>query len=302
MNRTYITASTLLLLAIVCILIKWPAAKENEIYKPKEHGGILESKVDNTANTPQELQTPVAKVIYKEHLPKFELIQAFHANGLIDPEKMKRLQSMKAIPWQVYIDQNDRIVKMQMRDVAFPTMNYDAESVAKIEQQGFRIVKVGIDSFKLSQKSSLQSLYTFLDGIQVNLLEKATHAHDNLNNFELEIYPVMVEMTEDSSNRAGVANMQYFRNQQIPMLLVKENTGYLTAKDLSTGGAEWINAYQRYGENQVVGFSLTLYPFPYNEETTKLYANCPNLNSVGAFAEYPSPTVDAWKREHTKKN
>jgi hypothetical protein len=100
------------------------------------------------------LHSPFGKIRYKEHLPQYPFIETFKNYGFLDQDTENVLISERGInPWQVYLDDEQNVVKFTIREAIPPTVNLNDRLLADFQQQGYEIVGRNKINFKLDAKN-----------------------------------------------------------------------------------------------------------------------------------------------------
>ena len=108
------------------------------------------------------LHAPFGKLRYKEHIPQYPLIETFKNYGFLDQDTENVLNNEGINPWQVYLDDEQNVVKFTIREAIPPTVNLNDLLLADFQQQGYEIVGRNKINFKLDDKELMQQLYKTL--------------------------------------------------------------------------------------------------------------------------------------------
>jgi hypothetical protein len=255
------------------------------------------NRENETNDVKMMLHAPFGKLRYKEHNPQYPLIEAFKDYGFLDQDTENVLISERGInPWQVYLDDEQNVVKFTIREAIPPTVNLNDRLLADFQQQGYEIVGRNKINFKLDDKELMQQLYkTLLDKFY---LHQSTKVGGEITPNEYVIYPVIARYHGGADPSGTDPNQAYLQGKDMLMLLIIRNRGYPNKSDYF--GDESALTIKRYGfEN--MDMLIDLIPLPRNQAEAAWYAKAPKPSEIGAGFRAYTPTVEAWERVNGKK-
>ncbi len=300
MNKKHIIAYAIIIAAIILIVIR---LSDHGSTQPMPTDGreihtnqsSANSRENETNDAKMMLHAPFGKLRYKEHLPQYPLIQTFKDYGFLDQNTENVLNSRGINPWQVYLDDEQNVVKFTIREAIPPTVNMNDLLLADFQNQGYEIAGRNKINFKLDDKELMQQLYkTLLDKFY---LHKSTKVGGEIRPNEYVIYPVIARYHSeaDPSN----VHQAYLQGKDMLMLLIIRNRGY--PNELDYFGDESVPTIKRYGVENCMDMLIDLIPLPRNQAEAEWYEKAPESSSIGASFRAYTPTVEAWERVHGKK-
>jgi len=248
------------------------------------------------------LKSPKGRLRYTEIKPSYDMVNRFIDLGLIDTDYQERLSRLRPNPWKVYLDDNNHVVKFQIREVVVPTVSNDLAGLDILEQS-YVITEFGTNKISMNDKLAIKNLHTLLSGMH-NLIEHFTQELAESSNMqEVEMYPVMAKYQghPNPELRDSDKNLAYLSGKELPMLLIKSNKGYPRQDDWNTASDAGRELLNKYGFDECILIEWLLLPFPRNEDEVKFFANAPIPEHIGTAALRYTPTVAAWERVHGKK-
>jgi hypothetical protein len=300
MNKKHLLAYAIIIAAIILIVIR---LRDDGSTQPLTTDGqeihtnqsSVSTRENETNDAKMMLHSPFGKIHYKEHLPQYPLIQTFKDFGFLDQDTENVLNSEGINPWQVYLDDEQNVVKFTIREVIHPTVNLNERVLADFQKQGYEIAGRSKINFKLDDKELMQQLYKTL--LVKSYLHQSTKVGGEISPNELVIYPVIANYIGFYNENYEDENHSYLQDKDMLMLLIIENWGY--AKKSDYFGDESALTIKKYGfENMDMLFYLI--PLPRNQAEAEWYAKAPKPSEIGVGFRAYTPTVEAWERVNGK--
>jgi len=292
-----------MIVAIILIVVKFsgfgsskPQPKTDQNFDPKPSSA--NSRENETEDEKMMLHSPFGKIGYKEHLPQYPFIERFKNYGFLDQDTENVLISERGInPWQVYLDDEQNVVKFTIREAIPPTVNLNDRLLADFQQQGYEIVGRNKINFKLDDKELMQQLYkTLLDKFY---LHQSTKVGGEITPNEYVIYPVIARYHGGADPSGTDPNQAYLQGKDMLMLLIIRNRGYPNKLDYF--GNESALKFKEYGMENCMDMLIDLIPLPRNQAEAEWYEKAPKPSEIGVGFRAYTPTVEAWERVNGKK-
>jgi hypothetical protein len=307
MKKIHHYAIALIVIAIVLFL--WKIFPNDSKVKPTNapsgsdiHEADDSNFVESNNIGKKILQTPKGTLRYAEVKPSYDMVSRFIDLDLIDADYQQRLARLRPDPWKVFLDDNNHVVKFQIREVVLPTLNNDLAGL-DIMEQWYIITEIGTNKISMDDKETMKNLYLSIQ-LDNSFLDNNTQEFSGGPNLqEVEMYPVIAQYQgiPYPELRNSDKNFAYLQGKDLPMILIKSNKGYPHKDDWNTASEEGRKLLNKYGMKECREIEWLLLPFPRNEEEVKFFANAPNPDSIGTAATRYTPTVKAWERVHGKK-
>jgi hypothetical protein len=167
MNKKHFLAYAIMIAAIILIVVRFsgdgtsnPQPNTGQNIDPKPSSA--NSRENETEDARMIVYSPFGKLRYKEHIPQYPLIQTFKDYGFLDEKTENVLNGEGINPWQVYLDDEQNVVKFTIREAIPPTVNLNDRLLADFQQQGYEIAGRNKINFKLDDKELMQQLYKTL--------------------------------------------------------------------------------------------------------------------------------------------
>lgn len=301
MNKKHFLSYAIIIVAIILIVVRLrddgsSKAQPNTDQKIHPNPSSANSRENKKNDAKMMLHSPFGKIRYKEHIPQYPLIQTFKDYGFLDQNTENVLNNEGINPWQVYLDDEQNVVKFTIREAIPPTVNLNDRVLADFQQQGYEIAGKSNIHFKLDDKELMQQFYKVL--LAKSCLHKSTKRSSELSPNEYVIYPVIARYRGRSAPTDLDANQVYLQDKEMLMLLIIENWGYPDEHDYF--GDESRLTIKRYGfENMDMLFYLI--PLPRNQVEADWYEKAPKPSEIGVGFRAYTPTVEAWERVNGKK-
>lgn len=302
MNKKHFLAYAIMIAALILIVIR---LSDDGSTQPQPTAGGENPTNQSSANSRKEetedakkiLHSPFGKLRYKEYLPQYPLIQKFKNYGFLDENTENVLTSRGITPWQVYLDDEQNVVKFTIREAVPPTVNLNDRVLVDFQKWGYKIAGISKINFKLDDKELMQQLYkTLLDKFY---LHKSTTASGEIGSNEYVIYPVIAAYHGQVDPTGVDANQSYMQDKDMLMLLIVENWGY--PNKLAYFGDESVPTIKKYGSENCMDMLFYLIPLPRNQAEAEWYEKAPKPSEIGASFRAYTPTVEAWERVNGKK-
>jgi hypothetical protein len=301
MNKKHFLAYAIIIVALILILIRLgddgstqlqpTAGQENHTNQSS-----ATSREKEKEDVKMMLHSPFGKLRYKEHIPQYPLIQTFKDYGFLDQQTENVLNSRGINPWQVYLDDEQNVVKFTIREAIPPTVNLNDLLLADFQQQGYEIAGRNKINFKLDDKELMQQLYKTL--LEKFYLHKSTKVGCEISPNEYVIYPVIARYHGEIDPTSIDANQAYLQGKDMLMLLIIENWGY--PNKLAYFDDESVPTIKKYGLESM-DMLFYLIPLPRNQAEAEWYEKSPKPYEIGASFRAYTPTVEAWERVNGKK-
>jgi hypothetical protein len=301
MNKKHFLAYAIMIAAIILIVVRFsgygtsnPQPNTGQNIHPKPSSATSREK--ETEDVKMMLHSPFGKLRYKEHIPQYPLIQTFKDYGFLDQQTENVLNSRGINPWQVYLDDEQNVVKFTIREAIPPTVYLNDRLLADFQQQGYEIVGRNKINFKLDDRELMQQLYkTLLDKFY---LHQSTKVGGEIRPNEYVIYPVIARYHGEIDPTSIDTNQAYLNGKDMLMLLIIKNQGYPNKLDYFDD--ESVPTIKKYGLESM-DMLIYLIPLPRNQAEAEWYEKSPKPYEIGASFRAYTPTVEAWERVNGKK-